>query len=557
MQLNVFFEGGERPIENVIYVIKSNDGQEQARGNTNENGDTLRHWLQSTSNEDNHYVVEILYDEFLLTSISNVKIHPNILQDQKIIVPIPAITEELITFRLFDSELNKIVNSNEKYSILLTDPQNNQYTKAFISKNGEIFFSSLPSNVYSASVLKDGIKDPLWSDTQIAVAGRQDNFDLIQKNIPELIVVPFSGLVSPPVPDQISKPVIYYEKPFKLSCNCVAIQLNDVQDFWLNDVQIKLLNTFSDNQFPVTIGVIAKTIGDDTKLLDIIKNGLKNNRFEIANSSWDNTPITTHDKKGQDGIIKKSSNKILEVFGVDSKVFIPPQNEFNENTISVLKANGYTHLSSSLENDPPPYSLRGESFYRFPANAFNAGFDPIDGLKGNTGEEIFSDVQEGINTHGFAVINMHPQEFAVDMDDVLVNELNLEQFKELETLIQKIKNKNIDVVLIGKINQNVSKIISETSNDSLNQNIFPKWVKNTAGWWRDGNIDNKSFVQAIQFLIKENIIQTSQTSQGSGNSEIPEWIKQNSGWWAEGVISDNEFINGLDFLINQGIINIG
>jgi len=34
----------------------------------------------------------------------------------------------------------------------------------------------------------------------------------------------------------------------------------------------------------------------------------------------------------------------------------------------------------------------------------------------------------------------------------------------------------------------------------------PSWIKNNAGWWADGTIDDDSFVQAIQFLIKEGIM---------------------------------------------------
>ncbi len=39
------------------------------------------------------------------------------------------------------------------------------------------------------------------------------------------------------------------------------------------------------------------------------------------------------------------------------------------------------------------------------------------------------------------------------------------------------------------------------------------------------------FVQAIQFLIKENILNVPPTTQGSagGNNEIPSWIKNNAG----------------------------
>jgi hypothetical protein len=35
---------------------------------------------------------------------------------------------------------------------------------------------------------------------------------------------------------------------------------------------------------------------------------------------------------------------------------------------------------------------------------------------------------------------------------------------------------------------------------------IPSWIKNNAGWWADGSIDDDSFVQGMQFLIKEGIM---------------------------------------------------
>ena len=32
--------------------------------------------------------------------------------------------------------------------------------------------------------------------------------------------------------------------------------------------------------------------------------------------------------------------------------------------------------------------------------------------------------------------------------------------------------------------------------------IVPTWIKNNAGWWADGLIDDSSFVQGMQHLIK-------------------------------------------------------
>ena len=87
---------------------------------------------------------------------------------------------------------------------------------------------------------------------------------------------------------------------------------------------------------------------------------------------------------------------------------------------------------------------------------------------------------------------------------------------------------------------------------------IPEWIKGNAAWWAEGAIDDDSFVQGIQFLIKEDILKIPPTTQGSasGANEIPAWIKNNAGWWAEGAIDDDSFIQGLQFLIKEGIMRV-
>ena len=50
--------------------------------------------------------------------------------------------------------------------------------------------------------------------------------------------------------------------------------------------------------------------------------------------------------------------------------------------------------------------------------------------------------------------------------------------------------------------------------------VVPEWIKNNAGWWAEGAIDDKIF-QGIEFLIKENVLRIPPTSSGesSGSNE--------------------------------------
>ena len=87
--------------------------------------------------------------------------------------------------------------------------------------------------------------------------------------------------------------------------------------------------------------------------------------------------------------------------------------------------------------------------------------------------------------------------------------------------------------------------------------IVPEWIKNNAGWWAEGAIDDQAFVQGIQFLITNGILDIPQTQSGeSSGNEIPAWIKNNAGWWAEGAIDDQAFVQGIQYLITTGILQI-
>ena len=87
---------------------------------------------------------------------------------------------------------------------------------------------------------------------------------------------------------------------------------------------------------------------------------------------------------------------------------------------------------------------------------------------------------------------------------------------------------------------------------------IPAWIKNNAGWWATDQIDDSSFLQGIQFLIKEGImtIPSTETSESTGSQEVPAWIKNNAAWWAEGLIDDSSFLQGIQYLVKVGIIKV-
>ncbi len=73
----------------------------------------------------------------------------------------------------------------------------------------------------------------------------------------------------------------------------------------------------------------------------------------------------------QSTALNSSLNQIRSLLPISPiKTFIPPFNNFNQDTINILKMYGITHLSAQVQTDITlPYLMTGQNFYRFPIGA--------------------------------------------------------------------------------------------------------------------------------------------------------------------------------------------
>jgi len=87
--------------------------------------------------------------------------------------------------------------------------------------------------------------------------------------------------------------------------------------------------------------------------------------------------------------------------------------------------------------------------------------------------------------------------------------------------------------------------------------LIPDWIKSVAGFWNAGDINDTSFLEAISYLIENNILVVPPTEAGADTgATVPEWVKNTAGWWAEGQIDDETFVNALQYLIQQGLVQV-
>ena len=92
-----------------------------------------------------------------------------------------------------------------------------------------------------------------------------------------------------------------------------------------------------------------------------------------------------------------------------------------------------------------------------------------------------------------------------------------------------------------------------------NTSEIPVWIKNNAGWWADGSIDDNSFIQGIQFLVQEGFMKIPVTQQGSGNRIVTKFLSGLKIMPAGGLMVPLMIIHSFKefkFLVQEGFMKI-
>ena len=94
------------------------------------------------------------------------------------------------------------------------------------------------------------------------------------------------------------------------------------------------------------------------------------------------------------------------------------------------------------------------------------------------------------------------------------------------------------------------------SEPAAGQGSMPEWAKISAGRWAESVLDDGAFLQSIQYLINQGIIQIPATESGggAGAGKMPTWVRTGAGRWAEGAIDDDTFVQSIQFLVQSGVI---
>ena len=530
-----------KPIPGAKVEIFSQKGTKWAEDFTGLDGRTERFWLQPPVSTDEYYSATISLGEEVSYDVSQFRFSQGY-NDELVITPWKSIVDDNIKIQLYKNIKQPVSDYDGKFVIEIFDNNNEKILESDVNSHGETTFSNIPVGYYFLRVLQhhdDEFSDPtVWAINRI----------LINSNIHEIQIL---GLENQDIDDgaDLSENAPVIESPDE-TCNCVAFRLDNIQDYYLTDIQMELIDLFLTKNAPLTIGVIGNNIGSDTELVDFLKENISEHDELISvGNHGDTFDITSLNEEEQIALIKNSNENVLRSLGKDPSVFIPSFGTYNESTLSALASEGVNYVSSVSSSDLPPYSFKDESVFRFPTTASSGYIEQGKAWYGIPANQTMSDVIFSIRDYGFAVVLLHPRDYANNDGWAFEDELNVPQYFELNDLINEVTDYGLKIVSIDDIDRNAQ---------FFSNAAIPHWFKNIALWWSAGKISNDEFITSIEYLMNEKIIQVPQieSDDDSVNRHIPLVFKNNARLWSHDQITDTEFIDNIQILVKNGVIRV-
>lgn len=473
IKFDVLYNDGQTPIKEANVVLTSMNGKTINQDITDFNGETIRFWLPQTIGND-YYNVEVIIDPALKFK-TILKIQSFLAEDVKIITKWPKIIDSAITIQVYRDEQAKVSKSDGDFKVQVVGKYG-KIIETSVSYKGEAVISNIPIGTYSIQIISKNDGSTV-ATKEVTLYGKHDPIKLLM-NVPDFT-------------SDIVKNQTASKEETILNCNCVGFKIDNLQDYWLNDVQNNLINTFSENKVPVTVSILGKFFGSDPKTVDFLKRQIQDKKIDVAIRGWELVDHSPYETEEQSSSIEQTNNQISKKLGMQSEIFSPPFGKFNNHTIDALKQNNIAYISAMITTD----MLNVKSYPRhIPETSYLPNLlddDPF--LQGTVVEKMMLKIEDQQKKYGYALISIQPSDFAIH-DDEFKNQINEDRMKLLEELINTLKKNNIKIISLTDIPQ-----------ESMFQK-YPTWIKHVYVWYEQGKITNIELENAIDNLTLRAII---------------------------------------------------
>jgi peptidoglycan/xylan/chitin deacetylase (PgdA/CDA1 family)/3D (Asp-Asp-Asp) domain-containing protein len=280
-------------------------------------------------------------------------------------------------------------------------------------------------------------------------------------------------------PDQGNNSFASKEHP--VLCNCIIFRLDDIAD-WNQPGEHTVMNMFLSKNLKLTLAIIMHFIGNDTTIIDKVKEGYQKGLFELALHGWNHVDYTKLSLADQKSTMLMANIKMHKIFGTTSDMFFPPYGPFNNDTIEAMRQLGLQIISTDPNDEyifdngrsifvsgaSEPNHEANNTVYHMSAtinyksvvtgvrcSVASKSCSLVQKLYKHPIEEILADVVQGMRKYGYAIITLHPQDF-LKMNYNYNNQLQYETFggkvivnetetRDLSRLINYITSHNIPI----------------------------------------------------------------------------------------------------------------
>jgi peptidoglycan/xylan/chitin deacetylase (PgdA/CDA1 family) len=245
--------------------------------------------------------------------------------------------------------------------------------------------------------------------------------------------------------------------------------MDDIQDYWVKSGQLAAMNQFITRNQSLMLGIIMDSIGNDSEIVNKVKQGSDGGLFELAVHGWNHTDYTKLNEEEQRNSLYDSNRKMIALFGTASEIFIPPYDAFNDHTINAMKQVDMKILSVNESSNESSFDqlelndnnnesrtllsslIQSKKIFYIPATILFKDYYGGEHIQ-NSVQNIFNNVTRSIDAYGYAVIVFHPQDFMkIDANGNPTNALDENQINDLSRLIDLILSNNIHLGLFSEI----------------------------------------------------------------------------------------------------------
>jgi peptidoglycan/xylan/chitin deacetylase (PgdA/CDA1 family) len=260
---------------------------------------------------------------------------------------------------------------------------------------------------------------------------------------------------------------------------CVIFRIDDISDL-RPSADIAVMNLFLAENVPFTLGIVMNHIGRNAALMEKIIEGKDKGLFELALHGYDHVYYNKLSPQEQVDQLSNANQRMQDLFGKPSNVFIPPYDVFNNYTIDAMTkldiriiSAGEFMYENSGNAEYPIFSLNNvvgngneSPIDNNNANNNNNNNNQVIHMPRSTGFESFgddgkptkvpiayilNDTDYYISKYGYSVIVMHPTSFLTMQNGKYTKTVDEKEINDLKTLIDSIKSKNIHITSFSKI----------------------------------------------------------------------------------------------------------